>query len=113
MTSPYQTDSLQGHCRVNGGVLAAKDAGTGSGWQQSKPNCALSAVKGELVRMASVDRWQVQNWYHCTFWLGCSVLEARVYCSDTTRWNGQLLRQPTPPHRVIDLTRTGRPIMPV
>ena len=53
MTSPYQTDSLQGHCRVNGGVLAAKDAGTGSGWQQSKPNCALSAVKGELVRMAS------------------------------------------------------------
>ena len=43
---PIQACSLQGCQDVNLDILAVKDLGTGSGWQQSKQNWALHAVEG-------------------------------------------------------------------
>merc|ERR1712079_40699 len=43
---PIQACSLQGCQHVNADILAVKDLGTGSGWQQSKQNWALHAVEG-------------------------------------------------------------------
>ena len=44
---PNQASSLQGCRGVNGAILAVKNWGIGSGWQQSKQNWALRAVVGK------------------------------------------------------------------
>ena len=47
MILPNQAGSLQGSPSVSWDILAAKDLGTGSGWQQSKQNWTLPAVVGD------------------------------------------------------------------
>ena len=44
MTRLNQAGSLQGHCAVRCGALAANNLGTGTGWQQSKQDWVLPAV---------------------------------------------------------------------
>ena len=44
---PNQDGTLQGQCGVSHSGLADNDAGTGSGWQQNKQNCAVPSVVGQ------------------------------------------------------------------
>ena len=47
MLCPNQASSLQGCHGVNCAILAVKNWGIGSGWQQSKQNSVLLAVVGQ------------------------------------------------------------------
>ena len=51
MVFPIQAAGLQGLLCVDRGVLAVKDLGIGSGWQQSRQNWTLPAVVGYWIRM--------------------------------------------------------------